>query len=354
MEAFKAANPQAKFCDFIHWHSPRDYDGQSRSRLSPRMADSSNFWHELWSHAKPVPVARQTRLFNYSQIAEEILQSLEMITIDGLATLMMPIIVKAVARQLAKHRCEVIRFCLENMSEQELNIMIGQSFLRLNTSQLQANLIQDDHRAAYRQLFRLELDLVQFHSTMKKFTLAYEEHNKRPFCEFYQANPAQTSTKGSAPSSSSNKGEARKVATLGARRQVPGGTSLLGGLSKQSFVKFILQLLVEPEVDFSPQNAMVDLIVRLFADSDRFHYEQSTSVGDRMMDSGRDDSKVQRLAQIKLPSPNAKEFIFRATGFARPACYSRVEGLNRMYTLLNQQLGDFRIATAFSEDTTFC
>lgn len=47
MGAFKAANPGCTIGDFIRWHSPKDWD-EKKGQMSARMADSGNFWQELW------------------------------------------------------------------------------------------------------------------------------------------------------------------------------------------------------------------------------------------------------------------------------------------------------------------
>lgn len=64
-EAFKAANLNARFEDFIRWYSPNDWeeyvddDGIKRYRLSARMRAEGNTWQTVWEQAKPVPVSRQ-------------------------------------------------------------------------------------------------------------------------------------------------------------------------------------------------------------------------------------------------------------------------------------------------------
>jgi hypothetical protein len=47
MSAFKASNSGCILGDFIRWHSPKDWDDE-KSQLSARMAESGNFWQELW------------------------------------------------------------------------------------------------------------------------------------------------------------------------------------------------------------------------------------------------------------------------------------------------------------------
>lgn len=64
-EAFKAANLNAEFEDFIRWYSPNDWEecldeeGVKQPKLSARMKAEGNTWHMVWEQAKPVPVARQ-------------------------------------------------------------------------------------------------------------------------------------------------------------------------------------------------------------------------------------------------------------------------------------------------------
>jgi Rab3 GTPase-activating protein catalytic subunit len=124
MCAFLAANPGALLEDFVRWHSPRDLitreiselpasttlvpeppasrgrpagvgdnggrdppapprafalpGGKKAVSLSARMAGTApqNLWQSLWAAATPVPVWRQTPLFDYRGTAERILDSL--------------------------------------------------------------------------------------------------------------------------------------------------------------------------------------------------------------------------------------------------------------------------------------
>ncbi|KAF9424164.1 Rab3 GTPase-activating protein catalytic subunit [Podila epigama] len=76
MEAFKAANPGCVLGDFIRWHSPKDWL-EDKGQMSARMADSGNYWQELWANSKRIPVSRQTPLFNHNQEAAKALFYLE-------------------------------------------------------------------------------------------------------------------------------------------------------------------------------------------------------------------------------------------------------------------------------------
>ncbi|OUM62769.1 hypothetical protein PIROE2DRAFT_61693 [Piromyces sp. E2] len=89
MEAFKAANPNAEFEDFVRWQSPRDWivedNGEEREdlnddeydkkhgHLSMRMMEPGNLWIEIWKKSKAIPIVKQVPLFEYKDIAEKIL-----------------------------------------------------------------------------------------------------------------------------------------------------------------------------------------------------------------------------------------------------------------------------------------
>jgi hypothetical protein len=89
MEAFKAANPNAEFEDFVRWQSPRDWivedsdeDKESldedaynkkHGHLSMRMMEPGNLWIEIWKKSKAIPINKQEPIFQYKDIAEKIL-----------------------------------------------------------------------------------------------------------------------------------------------------------------------------------------------------------------------------------------------------------------------------------------
>ncbi|KAL9238906.1 hypothetical protein vseg_013274 [Gypsophila vaccaria] len=94
MSAFKAANPDAVFEDFIRWHSPGDWEDDSiedrgisgsqandnwppRGRLSKRMSEHGNFWRKLWNDAPALPVYEQKPLIDPNREGEKILHYME-------------------------------------------------------------------------------------------------------------------------------------------------------------------------------------------------------------------------------------------------------------------------------------
>ncbi|KAG9453607.1 hypothetical protein H6P81_006511 [Aristolochia fimbriata] len=99
MSAFKAANPDAVFEDFIRWHSPGDWeddnvnvkgkaregatDGSAQSdwpphgKLSKRMSEGGNSWRQIWNSSPALPVSEQKLLLDPNQEGEKILHYLE-------------------------------------------------------------------------------------------------------------------------------------------------------------------------------------------------------------------------------------------------------------------------------------
>lgn len=91
MSAFKAANPDAVFEDFIRWHSPRDWetngseegayssndDWPPRGRLSDRMADRGNLWRKIWNDAHALPASDQKPILDPNREGEKVLHYLE-------------------------------------------------------------------------------------------------------------------------------------------------------------------------------------------------------------------------------------------------------------------------------------
>lgn len=82
MEAFKAANPNSSFYDFLSWYSPKDVVPEGM-QLSKRMQEDHNLWKEIWNNAKAVPVSEQKPLFDYRREAEIVLHYFETLDIGN-------------------------------------------------------------------------------------------------------------------------------------------------------------------------------------------------------------------------------------------------------------------------------
>jgi Rab3 GTPase-activating protein catalytic subunit len=91
MSAFKAANPDAIFEDFIRWHSPGDWENDDtqkngstkrmedsnndwppRGRLSRRMSEHGNLWRTIWNDAPALPASEQKPLLDPNREGEKV------------------------------------------------------------------------------------------------------------------------------------------------------------------------------------------------------------------------------------------------------------------------------------------
>ncbi|XP_035540993.1 rab3 GTPase-activating protein catalytic subunit isoform X4 [Juglans regia] len=100
MSAFKAANPDAVFEDFIRWHSPGDWENDDaqengstnklatvnpnnfwppRGQLSQRMSEHGNLWRNIWNDAPALPASEQKPLLDPNREGEKVLHYLETI-----------------------------------------------------------------------------------------------------------------------------------------------------------------------------------------------------------------------------------------------------------------------------------
>lgn len=288
MEAFKAANPGCVIEDFIRWHSPRDWiesddctskDG-TKGQLSQRMQIPGNTWFEVWESAKPVPVHRQKRLFDYTKEAEKVFHYLNSLTINDLVELLMPIIIQSAVIQIDEKRNEL-------QVQNEIEFYKDAIIIHCNSLSfdLSLNLIRDN-----------EIKMLNLESLVKKFSIAHD-------LEFGEHTPKE----------------------------------------QNEIRNFVINLLKQPEVDIIKAGFgyFGKLIRRMFIESQITVYESNLSIGER----GEADTK----SITKLPFPIAKEFIFRLS-LPRPKSYSRSVP-HRMYCLISP--GEFRLAGAFSEDTSY-
>ena len=105
--AFKAANPRASNLDFIRWHSPRDFDSNSRE-LSDRMK-ARNDWAELWQNTEACPAHNQKRLFDEAQKGLSVIEELKNWTVKD--------VVGSLKTTLAEAASEFLQVELENIED---------------------------------------------------------------------------------------------------------------------------------------------------------------------------------------------------------------------------------------------
>ncbi|KAJ1345769.1 Rab3 GTPase-activating protein catalytic subunit [Parelaphostrongylus tenuis] len=160
MQAFKAANPKCCLEDFIRWHSPKDWDDEKEC-LSERMQLQDNTWVKCWNEAMPIPVINQTRLFNESKVAEEILSMLENASVQQMVELLRPVIFNSAVLQIV----EKVRKSICNLLDKDILV---QSVCRANKSGL-----RDDYMEALKRLKAAETTFSRYSSLWNKLR-AYE------------------------------------------------------------------------------------------------------------------------------------------------------------------------------------
>lgn len=180
MSAFKAANPDAVFEDFIRWHSPKDWEvdddvdkcGPSKwppqGRLSERMSESGNSWRKIWNDTPPLPASEQKPLMDPNREGEKILHYLETVRPHQLLEQMVCTAFRAAADTLNQTNFGG----LKNMTTKidQLYITIA-STLR----PLQANKLASGDIEIIQDLKRL---CVVFEQVEKLLTLAASIHRK--------------------------------------------------------------------------------------------------------------------------------------------------------------------------------
>lgn len=90
MSAFKAANPNAVFEDFIRWHSPGDWETDDKTegssvnklnwppkgRLSQRMSEHGNMWRKIWNESPALSISEQKPLLDPVREGEKVISCL--------------------------------------------------------------------------------------------------------------------------------------------------------------------------------------------------------------------------------------------------------------------------------------
>ncbi|XP_074597840.1 RAB3 GTPase activating protein subunit 1 [Brevipalpus obovatus] len=360
MEAFKAANPGCKLEDFVRWHSPRDFieeeaetekvekakakekekrekeerksvaishhsspldkqstsqdlidqklssqsdpvvvssrGGNQRGHLSSRMQHPGNMWQEAWNSARPIPVSRQKRLFDYTKEAERVLYSFASLTLSDLVLKLMPCLIHCATSQLIKLR--------ESLGLDETHLNIGlQEVSRLCSL--------GDYDKCLLILGPVEAKLIKLQCLKKIFSIVHEN--------------------------------------CGQELGESGGESF----SWSKVANFALRLVADEEIDIpgASSSYIGSLILNMFGEASQSVYEEKTSIGERVSSPHLLDesSGGHRDHRTKLPTPMAKEYILK-TNCARPSVYSK-QLPQRMFALITAN--EFRLSGTFSQDTLF-
>lgn len=187
MSAFKAANPDAVFEDFIRWHSPKDWENDTaeeggaseiaighirskwppRGRLSERMSERGNSWRKIWNDAPALPVSEQKPLLDPNREGEKALHYLETLRPHLLLEQMVCTAFRAAADTLNQTTFGGLK---------QMTTKIGQLYLTMASAlkPLQANQLSRDSEISE----DLERLCVVFENVEKLLTLAASLHRK--------------------------------------------------------------------------------------------------------------------------------------------------------------------------------
>ncbi|XP_063789852.1 rab3 GTPase-activating protein catalytic subunit isoform X2 [Pseudophryne corroboree] len=305
MESFKAANPGCCLEDFVRWYSPRDYVEEEvmdesgnkviKGELSARMKIPNNMWVEAWETAKPTPARRQRRLFDDTKEAEKVLRYLAIQKPSDLTRHLLPCVIHAA---LLKVKEEEI---LEDIPSVKKSIkqIISHASKVLRFPNPEDKKLED----IINQTINVEATIARARSLKAKFGTER--------CE----NPDE----------------------------------------KEDLEKFVSCLLEQPEVPIigAGRGAAGMIIHKMFVNTQRLTESSDEIAALAPMDeepkrsSSSDERKL--ISGTDFPPPAGREVILRTT-VPRPAPYSKTLP-HRMYSVLTKD--DFRLAGAFSSDTSF-
>ncbi|KAK7301624.1 hypothetical protein RJT34_12493 [Clitoria ternatea] len=190
MSAFKAANPDAIFEDFIRWHSPGDWEAADdpegsapsssaidikkskinwppRGRLSKRMSEHGNLWRKLWNSAPSLPASEQKPLLDPNREGEKVLHYLETLQPHELLEQMVCTAFRAAADTLSQTSHGELKQMETEMQQLYLTMASALRPLQLNRLSADSETIEDLRRLS-----------VAFEHVEKLLTLAASLHRK--------------------------------------------------------------------------------------------------------------------------------------------------------------------------------
>ncbi|KAL3051972.1 hypothetical protein OYC64_002070 [Pagothenia borchgrevinki] len=305
MESFKAANPGCALDDFVRWYSPRDYVEEEvedekgnmvlKGMMSSRMMIPGNMWVEAWESARVTPARRQRRLFDDTKEAEKVLHYLAVQKPADVTQNLLPCILHAAILKLKEEES------VEDIPSVKKSIQqaISQASKLLHTLSHDYKKLED----FINQLMALETAITQARSLKAKFAT----------CE--------------------------------------GGTAE----DTEELEKFVSSLLEDPEVVVlgAGQGPAGSIIHRLFINSQRladFTSDEAALLSPMEDEFGLEKKPGGGSNKVPdFPPPAGREILLR-TCVPRPAPYSKALP-QRLFCVLMKE--EFRLAGAFSSDTTF-
>ncbi|XP_013910503.1 PREDICTED: rab3 GTPase-activating protein catalytic subunit [Thamnophis sirtalis] len=295
-----AANPGCCLEDFVRWYSPRDYIEEEtvdesggvviKGELSARMKIPSNMWVEAWETAKPVPARRQRRLFDDTREAEKVLHYLAIQKPADLARHLLSCVIHAAVLKVKEE---------ESLEDIGLVKKIIKQIISHSSKVLRFPNPEDKKlEEIIGQIMNVEATIARARSLKAKFGIekCTKEEERKDLEKFVNSFLEQP-----------------EVSVLGARRG-PAGIII--------HKLFVNAQRVAPIMPYDEE------------------LKRSGSMDEKRFNSGMSSD---------FPPPAGREVILRTT-VPRPAPYSKPLP-QRMYSVLTKD--DFRLAGAFSSDTTF-
>ncbi|TKY47194.1 Rab3 GTPase-activating protein catalytic subunit [Spatholobus suberectus] len=189
MSAFKAANPEAIFEDFIRWHSPGDWEEDDdpegsksssssaldikkskeswppQGRLSKRMSEHGNLWRKLWNSAPALPASEQKPLLDPFREGEKVLHYLETLQPHELLEQMVCTAFRAAADTLSQTSYGELKQMETEMQQLYLTMASALRPLQINRLSADSETIEDLRRlsVAFEQVEKLLILAASLH-----------------------------------------------------------------------------------------------------------------------------------------------------------------------------------------------
>ncbi|KRZ14041.1 Rab3 GTPase-activating protein catalytic subunit [Trichinella pseudospiralis] len=122
MQAFKAANLNCCFEDFVRWCSPKDIEFNGKEwKLSERMMNKDG-WYLVWTNAVPLPISQQGNIIDFNKMAKKILDYFVEMTWNELYELILPygllLALRALLHKISKNGEVHFQDCISEIFQQ--------------------------------------------------------------------------------------------------------------------------------------------------------------------------------------------------------------------------------------------
>ncbi|XP_061353465.1 uncharacterized protein LOC133298227 [Gastrolobium bilobum] len=207
MSAFKAANPDAIFEDFIRWHSPRDWEedddpegsGSSQScgfdikkskdswpprgRLSKRMSENGNLWRKIWNSTPALPASEQKPLLDPNREGEKVLHYLETLQPHALVEQMVCTAFRAAADTLSQTSYGELKPMVTEMQQLYRTMASALRPLQVNRLSADSETIEDLRRLSV--VFERVENLVTLAASLHRKLLRAPRLSREIFSDYY-------------------------------------------------------------------------------------------------------------------------------------------------------------------------